>query len=165
MKPKTLLLIVAAIGFSIAASLTNEKNTPAPAFKGKTLDGKEIALSDFKGKVVLLDFWASWCKPCKEEFPFLVQLHEKLQNKRFTVLGINIDVEPKKMQNFIAQQAVKPGFPIIYDKGGALPRLYDVDGMPTTVLIDKNGIIRYRHTGFTREDKKKIIDEVITLLK
>ncbi|MCA9741421.1 MAG: TlpA family protein disulfide reductase [Deferribacteres bacterium] len=143
----------------------NEVNTPALDFTGKTADGKTVSLKDYKGKVVLLDFWASWCVPCKDEFPFLVKLQKKLQNKNFTVLAVNVDVELEKMQNFVAKQEAAPTFPIIFDAQGALPRLYDVDGMPTTVLIDQDGVIRYRHTGFTEKEKKQIVDEVITLLK
>ncbi|MFQ5627284.1 MAG: TlpA disulfide reductase family protein [bacterium] len=160
--------ILFAVCFSLVAMASvpkSEVNTSALDFTGKTADGKVVKLSDYKGKVVLLDFWASWCGPCKEEFPFLVRLHSKLKDKNFTVLGVNVDIELEKMQDFLAKQKSQPEFPIIFDKQGTLPRLYDVEGMPTTVLIDKKGIIRFRHTGFTKAEKKKIIDEVIALMK
>lgn len=160
--------ILFAVCFSLVAMASvpkSEVNTSALDFTGKTADGKVVKLSDFKGKVVLLDFWASWCKPCKEEFPFLVKLHNKLKNKNFTVLAVNVDVELGRMQNFLSKQKAQPEFPIIFDQGGALPRLYDVEGMPTTVLIDQKGIIRYRHTGFTKVEKKKIVEEVVALMK
>lgn len=138
---------------------------PAPAFSGTTADGDVISLSDFKGKIVVLDFWASWCTPCKEEFPFLVRLHDKLKNRNFTVLAINVDTEVEKMQKFLAQQELAADFPMIHDSEGKIPPVYAVEGMPTTVLIDQNGIIRYRHTGFKEADKNVIIREIKSLLR
>jgi len=162
---KRILLVLCAGFVAFAFAPRNEINTAALDFTGKTADGKVVKLSDFKGKVVLLDFWASWCGPCKEEFPFLVKLHDKLKKKNFTVLAVNVDIELEKMQNFLSKQKAQPAFPIVFDQQGALPRLYDVEGMPTTVLIDQKGIIRYRHTGFTKVEKKKIVEEVVALMK
>lgn len=145
-------------------ALAHLPNSRAPQFSGKTLKGKYLKLSDFKGKVVLLDFWASWCGPCKQEFPFLVKLHEKLKDKDFTVLAINVDTELDNAVAFLARQKTKPGFPIIYDKAGKLPALYKVGGMPTTVLIDKNGVVRYRQIGFKEDDAEKIYEKIKSIL-
>jgi len=155
---------LALLAFSFSLASVPVKKRPAPEIVGKTHDGKTVRLSDFRGKVVLIDFWASWCGPCKEEFPFLVQLHEKLKHKNFTVLAVNVDTEIEDMANFIAKQKVKPSFPIIVDPEGKIAERYKLKGMPTTVMVDKQGNIRYRHTGFKPEDKKRIIKEIMSLL-
>lgn len=143
----------------------SEINIPALDFKGKTAEGKIIKLSDYKGKVVLLNFWASWCEPCKKELPFLAKLHEKLKPAGLEMITINIDIEVEKMQKFLSEQNVQPDFPVIYDEENSLPRLYDVEAMPTTVLIDKQGIIRYRQSDFKLSYMPKILGEIITLLQ
>ncbi len=136
----------------------------APEFTGTTLEGKVIKLSHYKGKVVLLDFWASWCGPCKREFPFLVQLHHALKDQNFTVIGINVDTDRSKAERFLAGQKVKPDFPIVFDGKGKIAERYQLQGMPTTILIDKNGVIRYRHTGFRDKDRAEVIRRVKELL-
>lgn len=143
----------------------SEINIPALDFKGKTAEGKTIKLSDYKGKVVLLNFWASWCEPCKKELPFLAKLHEKLKPAGFEMITINLDIEVEKMQKFLTEQNMQPEFPVIFDQENSLPRLYDVEAMPTSVLIDKQGIIRYRQSEFKLSYMPKILGEIITLLQ
>ena len=157
MIPMTLILIA-----SFASSSALKK--PAPDFAGKTLNGETLKLSQYKGKVVLLDFWASWCAPCKQEFPFLVQLHHQLKNKKFTVIGVNVDTDLQKVDRFLSKQKAKPAFPIVFDSQGKIAELYQLQGMPTTILIDKNGVIRYRHTGFQEKDKAELIRRIKELL-
>lgn len=160
---KQVIFILSAVILT-GASMAGNKYPAAPQFVGKTLDGREIRLADYQGKVVLLDFWASWCGPCKQEFPFLVELHRRLKGRNFTVLAINVDTEVAKMQAFLAGQKQAPEFPIISDAKGKIPPLFDLQGMPTTVLIDQNGVVRYRHTGFKEQDKQAIINEIKKLL-
>lgn len=151
------------LAFAVYAG-SNTTNTAAPAFTGKTAEGRLINLADYKGKVVLLDFWASWCGPCREEFPFLVKLHEKAKKGAFTVIAINVDTEAAKMKEFLSQLETQPSFPVISDAQGKIPAMFEIKGMPTTILIDKKGVIRYRHTGFTEVEKEKLVDEVKTLM-
>ncbi|MCA9731232.1 MAG: TlpA family protein disulfide reductase [Deferribacteres bacterium] len=161
-KMKKLIFILFALSTSIYAQDVNSK---APVFTGKTMDGKAFNLAEYKGKVVLLDFWASWCGPCKKEFPFLMGLQEKTKSQPFHVVTINVDTEASKMMGFLKEQPRKPNFPVVVDPEGKLPEKYKVEGMPTTVLIDQNGVIRFRHTGFVESDKAKFIQEIKTLLK
>ncbi len=142
----------------------NTTNATAPTFSGKTAEGLLINLADYKGKVVVLDFWTSGCGPCREGFPFLMKLHEKAKRGAFTVIAVNIDADAAKLKEFLSEQKSQPSFPIIADAQGKIPALFDLKSMPTTILIDKKGVIRYRHTSFTQVEKEKLTAEVKTLL-
>ena len=139
-------------------------DTPAPDLMGKTLDSQVVRLADFKGKVVLLDFWASWCGPCRQEMPFLTDLFKTRSGSDFIVLAVNIDRDSTNAVKFLNGLKEKPAFPILWDKTAMLPPLYKLEGMPTTILIDRNGIIRFRRTGFKPEKKMEYVNEIKKLL-
>jgi len=164
MKRNLLILSALALLCALAFAGSNPMNTAAPTFSGKTAEGQIINLADYKGKVVLLDFWASWCAPCREEFPFLVKLHEKAKRGNFSVIAVNVDTEIEKMKEFLSKLETQPSFPVISDAQGRIPAMFDLKGMPTTILIDKKGVVRYRHTGFTEVEKEKLVEEVKSLL-
>lgn len=148
------------------ALLHASENSPTAAdFSWMTTSGDKIKLSDFKGKVVILDFWASWCKPCQAELPFLVELFDNYKNQELMIVTVNLDEYEADKKKFLAKLNVKVPFPIISDKDGKLPSLYQVEGMPTTLFIDKKGAIRYRHTGFKKSHRKKYEEELQTLLQ
>ena len=155
-----LVFILGSVVF--AADLTGEQ---APLFKGKDINGKEIQLSDFRGKIVLLDFWASWCGPCQEEFPFLVDLYADHKKDDFIVLAVNIDNEKENMLRFLRKKYATQVFPVIFDSEKTIPPLYDLQGMPTSLFIDKKGVVRYIHTGFNDSSKKQFTEELNQLLK
>ena len=136
----------------------------APEFSGKNIDGKVVSLSDYQGKVVLLDFWASWCVPCREELPFLVKFYRENQKEDFIVLAVNIDDKEENMRNFLSKIFATHVFPVIFDKEKSIPPLYELESMPTSVFIDKKGIIRYVHTGFNDTRKKEFQEELSILL-
>jgi thiol-disulfide isomerase/thioredoxin len=139
-------------------------NTPAPDLTGKSLDNQVVRLADFKGKVVLLDFWASWCGPCREEMPFLVELHRSWCDSGLAVLAVNIDKDSTNIVKFLNALKEKPAFTILWDKTATLPPPYKLEGMPTTVIIDRSGIVRFRHMGFKSENKMKYVTEIKMLL-
>ena len=136
----------------------------APEFSGKNIDGQKINLSDYRGKIVLLDFWASWCIPCREEFPFLIEFYRKNQKSDFIVLAVNIDDKQENMHEFLNKYSGSNIFPVIFDKEKSIPPLYDLQSMPTSFFIDKKGIIRYVHAGFNKTDKNKFKENLSTLL-
>ena len=132
-------------------------------FTLKTFDGKQVTLSSLRGKVVLLDFWASWCPPCREELPLLDILHKTYGREDFKVLTVNIDNHPKNAVKFLEKYSIK--LTPLWDKEKKVVSAYDVRKMPTTILIDKNGWIRYIHSGFETEQFLTYKHQIETLLK
>ena len=141
----------------------------APAFSIKDTQGKDINLSDYRGKVVLLDFWATWCVPCNKEFPYLIKFYQEHYKDDFIILAVNIDNSEENMNRFLREQYldsyVSHKFPVIFDRDKKIPPLYKLESMPTTIFIDKKGIIRYMHTGFNDARKKEFREELATLLR
>ena len=109
-------------------------------------DGKEISLSSFHGRTVLVNLWATWCGPCRVEMPHLARLYEKYRGSGFTVLAVNIDEDPHKAANLASQLGMR--FPVLLDTEKKVSRLYDLNTMPSTVLIDREGRVRYVHRGY-----------------
>lgn len=137
----------------------------APDFSAVTLDGEDQRLSDLHGSVVLLDFWASWCLPCRKELPFLAEFYNSQHLRGFEVLAINVDAETEMMEAFIEALDFELPFPVIADAEGALPALYEIPGMPTVIFIDRGGMIRYVHSGFRSSHKDKYRSELLLLLE
>lgn len=117
----------------------------APELSLPDIEGRMTKLSSFKGKVVLLDFWATWCEPCLEELPDLVRLHESRKDSGFTMLGVAMDAEGVAVVRPFVRQNKIP-YPIVVS-GGDLPPGYPIPGFPTAFLIDKNGVIVRRYLG------------------
>jgi thiol-disulfide isomerase/thioredoxin len=121
----------------------------------------QLQLADYKGKVVYLDFWASWCKPCIASFPKLNALHEKYAEQGFTVIAVNLDQKQSQAQAFLKSHPVS--YPVVFDSGAQVAGLYSVNAMPTSFFIDKKGVIRLSHQGFNPGDEIKI-EKAIKLL-
>ena len=116
----------------------------APDFELETVDGDLVRLSDLRGEVVALNFWATWCAPCRLEMPDL-QARADAYGDRLTVLGVNFDETAEEVDAF--RQEVGVRFPLLLDPGGEVQRLYRVLGYPTTFFIDSEGVIRIQHLG------------------
>ena len=126
---------------------------PAPNFTLKSLDGKNLKLSEMTGNVVLINFWASWCAPCREEMPLLNALHKKYAPLGFTVLGVNVEEDLDGAMSFLGHVPVD--FPILLDNTNKVSKQYKVVAMPTTVVVDRDGNMRYLHEGYKPGDEKK----------
>ena len=124
--------------------------------------GLEGTLPKLKGKVVYLDFWASWCAPCKASFPVLNRWHEQLGKKGFTVLGINVDETAAAMNAFLKKNQVS--FPTVRDAAQKLVAAANVSTMPTSFLIDQQGVIQQVHTGFREKDAADLLAKINALL-
>jgi thiol-disulfide isomerase/thioredoxin len=129
----------------------------APRARAETLD-----LTPYKGKVVYLDFWASWCGPCKESFPWLMQLQSSHSHKDFAVIAVNVDHDRAKAEKFLEQTG--SDLQVVYDPEGKLAEKYKVKGMPSAVLIGRDGRIHYRHTGFYENETAKYEQQVSELI-
>ncbi len=149
MKLKTILILVLFSTLPLAAKQPMV-GTKAINFTLKKFDGSNFTLSQLKGKVVVLDFWATWCPPCREELPFLDILNQKYGNKNFEVVAVNIDNKPDKAYEFLKQISVK--LIPVWDEKKQVVNAYDVETMPTTFIIDKEGRIRFIHSGFEAEN-------------
>ena len=130
---------------------------PAPDF---TLD--DVTLSQYRGKVVYLDFWASWCKPCRKSFPWMNHIQQKYGDQGLVVLAINLDKEPDLAAAFLRQ--LPADFTIAYDPQGTVAQQYKLPGMPTSYLIDKQGQLRVAHKGFFEAQADKYESEISALL-
>jgi len=137
---------------------------PAPTFSVSSANGKgTVSLASLKGKVVVVDFWATWCNPCKESFPKLQELYTKYQSNGLEIVGFSEDDENQGIAEFgQAHGAVK--FPIGWDNGKAIAGQYKPPTMPTSFIIDKNGIVRFAHVGYHDNDQDEIEKELKTLL-
>ena len=128
----------------LASALTGTGQ--AANFTLKDREGNNIRLSEYRGQVVLINFWASWCGPCRQEFPHLDDLHQKYEGLGFTVFGVNVEQDRALADKVLKDIPVT--FPVLFDNENRVSQLYDVDAMPATVLVDRNGEIRFMHRGY-----------------
>ena len=137
---------------------------PAPSFSVQTANGKgKVSLSSLKGKVVVVDFWATWCGPCKESFPKLQELYTKYQSSGVEMVGLSEDDENQGIAEFgQAHGSVK--FPIGWDDGKSIAGQYHPPTMPTTFVVDKNGIVRFAHVGYHDSDQDELDKEIKGLM-
>ena len=135
------------------------KNEPAKDFELSTIDGRKVKLSDLKGKIVMVNFWATWCKPCIEEMPMFVKTYNKYKNKGFEILAISVDdIEDRsKVAAFASKHEMN--FPVLYDE--SIAKLYGVSSYPTTFFIGKQGNIRYQNKGLHITNAERELETVI----
>jgi len=129
-----------------AASANVTPQAPAPDFTLRSAEGRNLRLAEQRGQVVLVNFWASWCGPCRQEMPHLGRLYDKYRGSGFTLLAVNIDDDPRTGAGTAARWGLK--FPVLLDADKTVSRLYDLGSMPATVLIDRDGRVRFLHRGY-----------------
>jgi len=136
---------------------------PAPAFSLRDTEGNTVSLERFQGKVVLLNFWATWCRSCKEELPGIDSLHKKYSSQGFTVLSVCIERSEAAVNKYLQKRQVS--FPVLLDKNGEIADTYLLSGLPASFLIGKDGIIRHKHLGYGKEFLNLYEQEITDLLK
>ncbi len=153
------LLVFTVVILCVGAALFGDylRADPAPSWTLKNLDGQPVSLSDFKGKVVVLDIWATWCPPCRAEIPHFIELQNEWKDKDVTIIGMSVDsTGPADVAKFASDNGMN--YPIVM-ADGATASAYGADqGIPTTVVIDKKGNIVATHLGLT--DKDVFEDEI-----
>jgi peroxiredoxin len=136
-----------ALGFALVLSVSaDELHGRAPNFSLASRDGGSVALEDLTGQVVMVNFWATWCGPCRKEMPHLEALYQRYSDLGFTLLGVNVEEDASGADEFLAETPVS--FPILFDPENKVSALYDVVAMPSTVLIDRSGNMRFIHHGY-----------------
>ena len=152
--------VTTVLSFTVNAATLDK---PAPDFTLKSLSGKNLKLSEHTGDVVMLNFWASWCGPCRKEMPLMNDLYNKYEKLGFVILGVNVEQELQLAKSFLSDTPVD--FPILFDSSNKVSKAYDVIAMPTTVMIDRNGKVRYIHKGYKAGDEKKYKKMVKKLIR
>ncbi len=137
------LAVIVVLSTDISAGF---EQAAAPDFTLKSADGKNVRLSEYRGDVVLINFWASWCGPCRQEMPVLSDLHDRYKSLGFTVLGINVEENSNDARKLLGKIPVS--FPILFDNTSTVSKQYDVVAMPSTVIVDRDGNMRYLHKGY-----------------
>jgi peroxiredoxin len=157
------LLIFGCVFFPALLVSALEAGQAAPEIQLKDPSGKPVILSSFKGRVVVVDFWASWCGPCRQSMPFLERLSKTYKNKGLVVLGVNVDNDVKTAAKFLAE--VHVSFAVLNDTQKNVAKAYAPPTMPSSYIVDKMGRIRHVHAGFKDSDAKQFEAEVAQLLK
>ena len=151
------MIVIASTAFAADAG------GPAPAFTLAALSGGQSGLSQYKGQVIMVNFWATWCGPCQQEMPLLDQMYKKYKPAGFTLIGVNVDKEAPAVKELLARKPVS--FPVLLDPANQASKAYHVDEMPSSVIIDRKGEIRYIHRGYKPGDENDYQDRIRQLIR
>src|SRR4029079_6118422 len=158
---KGLALAAAVVLPAVATSSAG----PAPTFQLAGRGGKTIDLSQYKGQVVMINFWATWCGPCRQEMPLLQDIYAKYKPMGFTLIGVNVEPSTGDPEGWLSKLPKPVTFPVAFDVDSKVSKLYNVAGMPTTVFIDRKGNVREIHRGYKPGDEDLYLTQIRTLLK
>ena len=159
---RTLALAAFAAVALVSPASGTEVGQPAPAFSLPSAKGDPVSLGKLRGKVVYVDFWASWCGPCRRSFPWMNDMQQKYGSKGFVVVAVNVDKKRPDADKFLAQHPAN--FTIVFDESGATPSAYAVKGMPSSYLIDAQGNVTYVERGFLDEHKAELEQRIAALV-
>ena len=164
MKLKTTFVAV-CLSFFAAGSLASSDmiGQKAPDFALKSSTGENLRLSEYRGEVVMLNFWATWCGPCRQDMPLLDDLYNRYERVGFQWRGVNIDDNSQRAIDMMKELGVD--FPILFDASKDVSKLYEVNAMPVTVILDREGNVRYVHKGYKPGYEEKYLNEVRALLR
>ncbi len=163
MKSKTAILMVLAVAALVPARAAEPPPTHVPDIALTAIDGSHLRLADLAGHVVLVDFWASWCPPCRTSFPALDELYRDLHGRGLDVLAVNVDERARDADAFLADHPRE--MPVFLDPKGHAAAAFHLEAMPTSFVIDRTGRIRYTHTGYTAAVADAYRREIAALLE
>jgi thiol-disulfide isomerase/thioredoxin len=135
----------------------------APDFTLKSRSGENVKLSEHRGDVVMINFWASWCAPCRQEMPLLEDMYKKYGDLGFVLLGVNVEEDSSKASELLREIPVS--FPILYDNKNEVTQLYKVVAMPSTVMVDRDGNMRYLHRGYLPGYEAEYVKQIKELVR
>jgi peroxiredoxin len=164
-KPKVIRSLIVALVVTgvVLMPAWSENSGAAPNFTLTDRDGNTVSLEDLRGQVVMINFWASWCCPCREEMPLLEQIHQRYQPLGFTLLGVNVEENSSDAVSWLKDRPVS--FPILFDPDNGVSKLYDVVAMPSTVIVDRQGNVRFLHHGYQAGYEDDYQDQVRALVR
>jgi thiol-disulfide isomerase/thioredoxin len=158
------LLRASALTATLAvSSFVGASSSIAPSFALPSRAGDTVSLDKLKGQVVMINFWASWCGPCRTEMPLLDQMYKRYSSLGFTLIGVNVEADTKDAEKLLANMPVT--FPVLFDRESKVSKLYDVNAMPSSVFIDRKGNVRYLHRGYKNGDESEYLNQIRALLK
>ncbi|MCM2311180.1 MAG: TlpA family protein disulfide reductase [Steroidobacteraceae bacterium] len=159
----TLVVLLLAVAGPALAAPAAQAPPPAPDFSLPARNGGAVQLSALKGQVVMINFWATWCGPCRQEMPLLEQIHAKYEPLGFALLGVNVEPDTAAATAWLAGMPVS--FPILFDTRNAVAEQFGVMGMPSSVFVDREGRVRYVHRGYKSGDEARYADLIRSLVK
>src|ERR1700730_17626751 len=157
------ILTVASLIASSRAAAPTLVGKEAPDFVLKALDGRNLRMSEFRGQVVLVNFWARWASDSRQEMPALDRINTPYSRAGLVVIGVSIDEDLGRAREFAG--AMKVSYPILFDTGSDIGRDYLLQKMPMTILVDRAGVVRYSNVGFKRGDERAYLDHIRELLR
>lgn len=149
-------------GHAVAAPTSQSAPNTSGTGSGLYATLPALDLAAYAGKVVYVDFWASWCAPCRRSFPWMQSTQQALADRGLVVLTVNVDEDPRQAERFL--QEVGGGLPVVFDSRGKLAELYQLQGMPSSFVVDRHGAIRFKHRGFRTSDPVNYTAELRQLL-
>ena len=160
---KRRLLACLLVAAASTASAAVQMSAAAPDFTLRSVGGANLRLAEQRGQVVLVNFWATWCGPCRQEMPHLNRIYDKYKSSGFVLLGVNIDDDPRAAADLATKLGVR--FPVLLDTDKKVSRIYDMSAMPATLLIDRDGRVRHIHRGYRDGVERTYEEQVRSLLK
>lgn len=160
---KKVSVLLAMSVFFAASAQAEVLEGPAPDFTLKSRSGENIKLSELRGDVVMINFWASWCGPCRQEMPLLEEMHKKYSDLGFVLLGVNVEEDSSKAADLLREVPVS--FPILYDNTNKVTKMYEVVAMPSTVMVDRDGKMRYLHRGYLPGYEDEYVKQIKELIR
>jgi peroxiredoxin len=158
------LMAAAILGFLVfPAAYADVVEGPAPDFTLKSRSGENVKLSEYRGDVVMINFWASWCAPCRQEMPLLEDMYKKYSDLGFVLLGVNVEEDSSKANDLLREVAVT--FPVLFDNTNEVTKLYKVVAMPSTILVDRDGKMRFLHRGYLPGYENEYIKQIKELIR
>lgn len=159
-KIAVLALLAAALPLGASSGLNGQA---APDFSLQSFSGETLSLSKYRGDVVMINFWATWCGPCRQEMPILDELYSRYERAGFKLLGVNIDDDPGRARAMLTELGVS--FPVLFDSEKRVSELYAVQAMPVSVMVDRDGMVRYTHHGYKPGYEDKYLDQIRELIR